>query len=70
MLMWDAMATVEYLNYRVLTDKDWELEDDDLFEKAEDLADSGDLDEEDFGRFEVDESEYIRQLPHPTSLIG
>ncbi|MFB6354176.1 MAG: ferredoxin, partial [Halobacteriales archaeon] len=28
------MPTVEYLNYEVLDDHGWSLEDDDLFEKA------------------------------------
>lgn len=49
------MPTVEYVNYQVVDDHGWEVEDDDLFEKA---ADAG-LDEEDYGEIEVNESEYI-----------
>ena len=40
---------VEYLNYEVLADHGWELDDDDLFEKAADA----DLDPSDCGRFRV-----------------
>ena len=40
---------VEYLNYDVLEDHEWSLDDDDLFEKA---AEAG-LDPEDYGRFRV-----------------
>ncbi|MFB6193450.1 MAG: ferredoxin, partial [Halobaculum sp.] len=32
------MPTVEYLNYEVLDDHGWEMEDDDLFEKAADAG--------------------------------
>ena len=49
------MPTVEYLNYEVLDDHGWEMEDDDLFEKA---ADAG-LDAEDYGELEVNHGEYI-----------
>lgn len=49
------MPTVEYLNYEVLDDQGWEMDDDDLFEKAAD-ADFG---EEDYGSLEVNEGEYI-----------
>ena len=49
------MPTVEYLNYEVLDDHGWSLEDDDLFENA---ADAG-LDEEDYGTLEVNRGEYI-----------
>ena len=49
------MATVEYLNYESLNDKGWEMDDEDLFEKA---ADS-DLGDEDYGSLEVNEGEYI-----------
>jgi Ferredoxin len=49
------MATVEYLNYESLDDKGWEMDDEDLFEKA---ADS-DLSDEDYGSLEVNEGEYI-----------
>ena len=49
------MPTVEYLNYEVLDDHGWDMEDDDLFEKA---ADAG-LDDEDYGELEVNHGEYI-----------
>lgn len=50
-----VMAIVEYLNYEVVDEKEWSLDDDDLFEKADEL----DLDEEDYGNFEVDDGQYI-----------
>ncbi|WP_211313028.1 ferredoxin Fer [Halarchaeum salinum] len=49
------MPTVEYLNYEVVSDQGWDIDDDDLFEKA---ADAG-LDEEDFGELDVPEGSYI-----------
>ncbi|AWB28047.1 ferredoxin Fer [Halococcoides cellulosivorans] len=49
------MPTVEYLNYEVIDDQGWDIEDDDLFEKAQDL----DLGESEHGSLEVAEGEYI-----------
>ena len=49
------MPTVEYLNYEVLDDHGWNMEDDNLFNNA---ADAG-LGEEDYGELEVNEGEYI-----------
>lgn len=49
------MPTVEYINYDVLDDHGWEMDDDDLFEKA---ADAG-LDDVDYGEIEVQRGEYI-----------
>lgn len=49
------MPTVEYLNYEVLDDQGWEMDDDDLFDQA---ADAG-LDDEDYGNLDVNEGEYI-----------
>jgi 2Fe-2S type ferredoxin len=49
------MPTVEYLNYEVVDDNGWEVQDDDLFEKAG----GEDLGEEDLGEIEVAEGEYI-----------
>ena len=49
------MPTVEYLNYEVLDDHGWSLDDDDLFAEA---ADAG-LDDEDYGSLEVNQGEYI-----------
>jgi curved DNA-binding protein CbpA len=51
----DEPATVDYLNYDVLKDYGWELDDDDLFEKAA----AADLDGVDFGRFEVEDDETL-----------
>ncbi|XVH30983.1 ferredoxin Fer [Haloferacaceae archaeon DSL9] len=50
-----ADARVEYLNYEVLDDYGWALDDDDLFEKA---ADAG-LDRIDYGELVVDPNESI-----------
>lgn len=51
------MPTVEYLNYDVLEDYGWSIDDDDLFEKAE----QAELNDRDHGFCEVDEGEYILQ---------
>jgi ferredoxin len=48
-------ATVEYLDYTVLDDHGWSLDDDDLFEKAA----AADLDEEAHGTFECGEHRYL-----------
>ena len=47
------MPTVEYLNYEVVDDKGWEIDDPETFDKA---ADAG-LDDEDYGELEVGEGE-------------
>jgi len=49
------MPTVEYLNYEVLDDHDWSIDDDDLFEEAA----AADLNVEDYGTLEVNQGEYI-----------
>lgn len=49
------MPTVEYLNYEVLDDHGWDMDDEDLFEKAADA----DLDDEDYGTLDVNPGEYI-----------
>jgi len=49
------MPTVEYLNYEVLDDHGWSMDDDDLFAEAADA----DLDGEDYGSLEVNQGEYI-----------
>ncbi|MFB6113288.1 MAG: ferredoxin Fer [Halodesulfurarchaeum sp.] len=49
------MPTVEYLNYEALDDQGWDINDDDLFEKAEDAG----LDEEDYGTLDVADGEYV-----------
>lgn len=49
------MPTVEYINYDVLDDHGWSMDDDDLFENA---AEAG-LDDVDYGEIEVQRGEYI-----------
>jgi 2Fe-2S type ferredoxin len=49
------MPTVEYLNYEVINDHSWDMDDEALFEKAADA----DLGSEDYGSLEVNQSEYI-----------
>ncbi|WP_340098756.1 ferredoxin Fer [Salinibaculum salinum] len=49
------MPTVEYLNYEVVDDQDWDLYADDLFEQAA----GADLGDEDYGELDVNEGEYI-----------
>jgi curved DNA-binding protein CbpA len=51
----DAGSRVEYLNYEVIADRGWSLEDDDLFATAADA----DLDPEDYGEFLVDPGETL-----------
>ncbi|MBX0322235.1 2Fe-2S iron-sulfur cluster binding domain-containing protein [Halomicroarcula sp. F13] len=46
---------VQYLNYEIIADEGWALDDDDLFEKAAD----GGFDPEDYGRFHVAENESL-----------
>ncbi|WP_303659897.1 ferredoxin Fer [Haladaptatus salinisoli] len=46
---------VEYLNYEILDDYGWELDDDDLFRKASDAG----LDSADYGRLEVEPHESL-----------
>ncbi|MWV39664.1 ferredoxin Fer [Natrialba swarupiae] len=50
-----AGATVEFLDYEVIADNDWSLEDDDLFEKAAEA----DLTAETHGTMTVEKGEYI-----------
>lgn len=47
--------TVEYLNYRAIAEREWEIDDDDLFEKAAEA----DLEETDHGRFEINGTRYL-----------
>ena len=51
----DEPTEVEYLNYEVLDDYGWALEDDDLFEKAA----AADLPPVDYGFFEVEDDETL-----------
>lgn len=49
------MPEVEYLNYNVVKENDWDVEDEALFEKASDA----DLDEEDYGFLDVEDDQSI-----------
>jgi ferredoxin len=51
----DPTVDVEYLNYDVLDDHGWSLDDDDLFERAA----AADLEPADYGRFTADPEEYL-----------
>lgn len=51
------MPKVQYLNYEVVEDNGWDMKEDDLFSKAEEIED--DLSNEDYGSLEVYEGEYI-----------
>lgn len=50
-----ASATVTYLNYDVIADFGWDIDDDQLFEKAA----AADLESEDFGQFETELGESV-----------
>lgn len=52
------MAIVEYLNYEVLDDHDWELDDPELFENAADA----DLSDAAYGFIEVPKGEYVLDM--------
>lgn len=51
----EEMCTVEYLNYRAIEANGWDVDDEDLFEKAA----AADLDEKDYGTMEVGEYTYV-----------
>ncbi len=51
----EQVSRVEYLNYAVLDDHDWDVEDDDLFAKAA----AADFDGVDYGRFDVHAQESV-----------
>ncbi len=51
----EETRTVEYLNYQVIGERGWSLEDDDLFEKAAEA----DLPTVDHGTFEAGKTRYI-----------
>jgi curved DNA-binding protein CbpA len=51
----DGTSRVEYLDYQVLVDHGWSLDDEDLFEKAA----AADLDPADYGRIVVEPSESL-----------
>lgn len=49
------MAKIEYLNYNLVKRNDWDLREDEIFERARDM----DLDDSDYGILEVDENDSI-----------
>ena len=49
------MPTVEYLNYEVVDDQDWDIYDEGIFERAAGM----DLPDEDYGTLDVNQGEYI-----------
>jgi len=51
----EPQTEVTYLNYAILDDHGWSLDDDDLFEKAA----AADLDEVDYGHFEVENEQSL-----------
>lgn len=57
-------SEVEYLNYEVLEDKGWALDDDDLFEKAA----AADLTREDHGEFDVEPGQYLLEAAEAAGL--
>ena len=57
-------STVEYLNYEVLADHGWSLDDDDLFEKAREA----DLDAEAYGEFSVRDRETLLEAAENDGL--
>lgn len=61
----DQTARVEYLDYEALTDHGWAIDDEDLFEKAEDA----DLDESAHGIVWVDGDESILEAAESEGLV-
>jgi len=57
-------TTVEFLNYEVLDDHGWSLDDDDLFAKAA----AADLDSADYGSFEVDGDDTLLEAAEQSGL--
>lgn len=57
-------STVEYLNYGTIQANGWELEDDDLFEKAAEA----DLDESEYGVIEADRNESLLRAAEENGL--
>jgi len=60
----DQPAHVEFLNYELLDDHGWSLEDDDLFEKAA----AADLDPADYGSFEVEDDDTLLEAAEDSGL--
>jgi ferredoxin len=60
----EAMSSVEYLNYEVLDDHGWNIDDDDLFEKAA----AARLDEADHGAFDVESGDTLLEAAEESGL--
>jgi len=58
------MPTVEYLNYEILDDHGWDINDDDLFEKASEA----DLSRENHGSLTVGEGDFILDAVEAANL--
>jgi len=58
----EPQAKVTYLNYAVLDDHGWSLDDDDLFEKAA----AADLAADDYGQFEVEDDQSLLEAAEAT----
>lgn len=57
-------TTLEYLDHRVVIEREWDIDDPDLFEKA----DAADLDESEYGVIEGDQSQTILQIAEEHDL--
>jgi ferredoxin len=57
-------STVEYLNYRAILDNGWDVDDDDLFEKASEA----DLDPPDYGFIEAERDESLLRSAEANGL--
>jgi ferredoxin len=57
-------TAVEYLNHRVVLERGWDLDDEDLFEKAA----AADLDESDYGTVSGDRDETLLQIAEGNDL--
>ncbi|WP_255190618.1 ferredoxin Fer [Natronobeatus ordinarius] len=58
-------TTVEYLDYAVIEEREWSLEDGDLFERA---AETAGLDEAAYGTLEVEQGEYLLDAAESAGL--
>lgn len=57
-------STVEYLDYRAIEENGWDVEDDDLFERAAEA----DLDESEYGVIEADRNESLLRAAEENGL--
>lgn len=58
------MPEVEYINYKIIEEKDWDIEKDDIFAKAK----KEDLSNKDYGKIEVKKYEYILDAAEKAGL--